>query len=82
MELITNFWKPLIDKGARVRRFDTGHESAWSVIEILFSAIEEGKTIDPKATAGAWNSTPRKFFSTKAFRPFMGLFRKSNTTSL
>jgi hypothetical protein len=75
-----NYWKPLIEKGARVRRFDTGHESAWNVIEIIFIAIEEGKLIQTVDPMGARNSTPPKFFLTKAFRPFIGLFRKGSHT--
>jgi GTP-binding protein EngB required for normal cell division len=81
-ELIIDYWKPLIEKGARVRRFDISHESAWSVISILFTAIEQGKlnrTLDPKAATGAG---PYKFSITKAFRPFLGLFRRRSHAAL
>jgi len=81
-ELITNYWRPLIEKGARVRRFDTGHESAWNVISNLLTAIEQGKlnqTLDPRA---ATVPASYKFSITKAFRPFIGLFRRRATSSL
>jgi hypothetical protein len=33
--LVSKYWKPLIDKGAQVRRFDGGHESAQNLIDAI-----------------------------------------------
>ncbi|KIM38110.1 hypothetical protein M413DRAFT_12873 [Hebeloma cylindrosporum] len=67
-QLITEYWKPLIDQGAHVRRYDTGHESAWNVITPFLTPIN--------VTTGARNSISPKFSIMNIWRKFMGLFRK------
>jgi hypothetical protein len=88
--LVTKYWKPLIDRGAQVRRFYESHESAQSLIDAIISKpIEQplnqtvlqinNATIGPtpySGSAGASTSTSYIQFMRAAFRPFVGLFRK------
>ncbi|KDR69850.1 hypothetical protein GALMADRAFT_145236 [Galerina marginata CBS 339.88] len=42
-QLVTKHWKPIIDNGARVRRFDQGYDSAWLLIDTILFLGEKRK---------------------------------------
>jgi len=79
-QLETKYWKPLIDQGAHVRRFNGSHGSAQSLLDAIISTpferpLKQTVLQIESATPGPETETLSQQFM-KALRPFVGLFRK------
>ena len=77
-ELVTNYWKPLIDMGAQVRRFDGSRESAQSLIDAIISTPFEQPLNQTVLQIESAMPSPRAG-TENLLRRFAGLFRKRRT---
>ena len=77
-ELVTNYWKPLIEKGAQVRRFDGSRESAQSLIDAIISTPFEQPLNQTVLQIESAMPGPRAG-TENLLRRFAGLFRKRRT---
>jgi hypothetical protein len=81
-ELETKYWKPLIERGAQVRRFDGSRESAQSLIDAIISTPVEqplNQTVLQIESVMSGPSSYTRAGAENLLRRFWGLFRKRRT---
>ena len=82
LELETKHWKPLIERGAQVRRFDGSHESAQNLIDAIISTpIEQplNQTVLQIESAMSGHILHTRAGSENLLPRFAGLFFKRST---
>jgi len=81
-ELETKYWKPLIERGAQVRRFNGSQQSAQSLIDAIISTPIEQPLNQTALQIESAFSSPTSYTRAGAenlLRRFAGLFRKRRT---
>ncbi|PPQ79480.1 hypothetical protein CVT26_015216 [Gymnopilus dilepis] len=91
-QLIAKYWKALLEKGARVRRFDADFRSAWDVIDPVISTIAQQLSqdtffgmelggYDAERGPAVRGDDKKRRNALQNFWPFKGLFKRGRGTA-